>query len=290
MDKTEKIVSQISRIKEISTLPQVIQGVLAAVTDELTSAQDVAREVSSDPALTGKILKIVNSAFYGFYRQISSIDQAVVILGYREIRSIAITLSVSDMFGASRTRSGLDRMKLWEHSIATAILADCIREQCCRDADGAFVCGLLHDIGIFVFDQYFSDEWDPVYIQCIRQGDRPLIELEQEMLGISHAKVGYLLAERWNLPGEVSQAIACHHKAPVPQTSSPLEAIVYVANALVKQWEVGFGGDSVERPVTDGAREMLRMSEEQIPQIKALFMKQINSLNALVGYMTEQSV
>lgn len=290
MDRTEKIVSEITRIREISTLPQVMQGVLAAVMDERTSAQDLAREVSSDPALTGKILKIVNSAFYGFHRQISSMDQAVVIVGYRKIRSIAITLSISDMFGACRSHSGLDRMKLWEHSIATAILADCIREQCCREADGAFVCGLLHDMGIFVFDQYFSDEWAPVYIQCVRQADRPLVELEQEMLGLSHAQVGYLLAERWNLPGEVSQAIGNHHKAPVPQTSSHLEAIVYVANAMVKQWEIGFSGDSVNWPVTDVTREMLGLSEEQIPQIKGSFMKQLNSLNTLVGYMAEQSV
>ena len=166
-------------------------------------------------------------------------DQAVVILGYREIRSIAITLSISDMFGTRHARSGLDRMKLWEHSIATAILADCIREQFCRAADGAFVCGLLHDIGIFVFDQYFSDEWAPVYIQCIRRGDQPLIEMEQEALGLNHATVGYLLAERWNLPGEVSRAIAHHHDAPVPQTSSPMETIVYVANAMIKQWVIG---------------------------------------------------
>jgi putative nucleotidyltransferase with HDIG domain len=180
-------------------------------------------------------------------------------------------------------------MKLWEHSIATAILADCIRERCCRNVDGVFVCGLLHDIGIFVFDQYFPDEWAPVYIQCIQQGDRPLVELEQEIIGLSHAKVGYLVAERWNLPAEVSQAIAYHHIAPVPQTSSPLEAIVYVANAMVKQWGIGFSGDSVDWPVTDGVREMLRMSEEQLPQIEALFLRQMNSLNALVGYMREQS-
>ncbi len=289
MDRTEKIVSEISQIKEISTLPQVMQGILAAVTDERTSARDLARKVSSDPALAGKILKIVNSAFYGFYRQISSMDQAVVILGYREIRSIAITLSISDMFGTRHARSGLDRMKLWEHSIATAILADCIREQCCRGADGAFVCGLLHDVGLFVFDQYFSDEWAPVYIQCIRQGNRPLVELEQKTLGLNHATVGHLLAERWNLPGEVSRAIARHHEPPVPPTSSPLEAIVYVANAMVKQWEIGFSGDSVDRPDTDGAREMLAMGEEQMPAIKALFTKQMNSLNALVGYMAEQS-
>jgi putative nucleotidyltransferase with HDIG domain len=289
MDITEKIVSEISRIEEISTLPQVMQEVLAAVMDESTSAQDLAREISSDPALTGKILKIANSAFYGFHRRISSMAQAIVILGYREIRSIAVTLSISDMFRTRHSRSGLDRMKLWEHSIATAILADCIRERCCPDADGAFVCGLLHDMGIFVFDQYFSDEWAPVYIQCIQQGDRPLVELEQEILGLSHAKVGYLLAERWNLPAEVSQAIAYHHIAPEPQTSSLLEAVVYVANAMVKQWGIGFSGDSVEWPVTDGVREMLRMSEEQMPKIEALFLRQMNSLNALVGYMTEQS-
>ena len=288
MKTAEEIRHEVQRIKEISTLPQVMRRVMEIVLDERSSSKDLAREISHDQALTAKILKIVNSAFYGFYRQIASVEQAVVILGYKEIRSIAITVSVVDMIGSKHSRASFDRKKLWEHSIGVGMISDIIRENCCRFEEAAFVAGLLHDIGKVVLDEYFAPEYDPV-VQRFQEEERSLVDIEQETLGITHAEVGYILAERWNLPKSISHAVLKHHQEPRSDSSTPLEGIVYLSNGLAKQKGIGLEGDSSQWVISDDVSQVIGLKEYHLEKINTSLMKQMATLNAMVGYLVNQA-
>jgi len=283
MRSGDEIRHEVQRIREISTLPQVMRRIMDVVVDERSSAQDLAREIAHDQALTAKVLKIVNSAFYGFYRRISSVSEAVVILGYNEIRSIAMTISVLDLFGPSRGGGHFDRVKLWEHVIAAGTLADIIRQHCCRFEDSAFVAGLLHDIGKVVLDEYFSVEWRQVLAEAHGR-ESPLVEVERAMLGVTHAEVGYWLSERWNLPAPIGQAILHHHEEPRLETSSALEGLTYLSNALVKERGIGFGGDGFVWPVGEEARQVVGLEERHLAKVSTLLMKRMSSIGAMLGY------
>ncbi len=279
---------KIFKIKDIPALPLVMNRVLEVVMDERSSAQDLAREISRDPALTGKLLKIVNSAFYGFYRQISSVEQAVVILGYREIRSIAITVSVFDLFGPKRSATPLNRMRLWEHCLAVGTLAEILREQYCRAEEAAFVAGLLHDIGIIILDEYFASEWGPALARAEETPERPLIEWETESLGMTHAEAGYYLSERWNLPWAISQAILNHHRIPAEDSASVLDSMIYLSNALVKQQGIGFSGDPYPWPVNREALASIGMRQEDLGNVTGLLAQRMESMRALLGFLVEE--
>lgn len=286
MRSADEIRHGVQRIKEISTLPQVMRRVMEIVVDERSSAQDLAREIAHDQALTAKVLKIVNSAFYGFYRRISSVNEAVVILGYNEVRSIAMTVSVFDLFGPSAGTKGFDRVRLWEHAIATGTMADIIRQQCCRFEEAAFVAGLLHDLGKVVMDEFFEPEWREVLEQAQRQ-ESPLVEVERQVLGITHADIGHLLSERWNLPQPISQAILYHHREPRLSKSTPLEGLTYLANTFVKERGIGFSGDGVVWPVGDEARQVVGLEDYHVPKINTVLMKRMSSIGAMLGYFNE---
>ena len=286
MRKAEEIRSEIRKIREISTLPQIMHRVMEIVTDEKSSARDLAREIAHDPALTAKILKIVNSAFYGFYRRIASVDEAVVILGFKEVRSIAITVSVFDMFGRGKSVTEFDRVRLWEHCIAAGTLAEIIRSKCGIRASGAFAGGLLHDIGKVVMDEFFAPEWEAV-LDCARQKEISIYEPEREVLDINHTEIGYLVVENWNLPEEISRAIRRHHVEPKPDSESQLQGVVYLANVLVKEKEIGFGGDQVIWPAGEGVRQLLGLEEKHFAQFHTELMKKMFSIRAMLGYFVD---
>lgn len=277
---------KLQKIREISTLPQVMHRIMEVVIDERSSSRDLAREISHDPPLTAKVLKVVNSAYYGFYRRISSVNDAVIILGYNEVRSIAITISVFDLFGGIPGNTFFDRLKLWEHCIATGTLADILRQEYQKGEEAAFVAGLLHDIGKVILDEYFSSEWMKV-IEKSRQESRALVEVEQELLGITHADIGFLLSEIWNLPEKVGLAIRNHHLTRNQHPSNPLEAMVYIANLLVKEKGIGNSGDSHVWELTPEIQNVVGIKESDLSHLDALLAKRMTCIIAMLGYLDD---
>jgi len=288
MRTAETIRQEIRKIREISTLPQVMQRVMQIIIDERSSARDLADEISRDQALTAKILKIVNSAFFGFYRKISSIQDAVVILGYSEVRSIAITVSVFNLLGQGKRGAHFDRVRLWEHCLAVGTLADILRRECVKteQGEGAFVAGLLHDIGKVILDEYFAPEWTEV-VRCSQSTGRAIRDVEDEMLGITHGEIGYLVCERWNLPPAIDGAILRHHTPPLGREGgATLDALVYLANTLVKKEEIGFSGDCHLWPVTGELLQAIDLKEHELETIKILFMKKTAAIKALIEQLS----
>lgn len=227
-ESIENFKKRLAEIKEISTLPHVMTRILEIITDEHSSAVDLADEIANDTSLTAKILKMVNSAYYGFYREIAEVSDAVVVLGFNEIRRLSLAISVLDLFGGKKEGR---RMAFWNHSFACAAMSDILARERRMEEQGAFTAGLLHDIGKSILDQYFNDMFTAVQERMLEHS-LPFHEAERELYGFDHADIGYWLAERWNLPVTLGEAIHYHHQ-PESATEMPeLAQVVHLANKL----------------------------------------------------------
>jgi HD-like signal output (HDOD) protein len=232
----------VQQIGSLPTLPSVIVRVNEQVANPKTSALDLARTILEDQSLTARLLRLVNSPFYGFPRRIATVTEAVTILGFAPVRSLLLTASVVDLLVGEETPD-FSPTGLWEHSVGAAVGAGLLaRYTRHEDREEVFVAGLLHDVGKLVLFHFLTKEFLAV-LETSRREDIPIRTAEQRLLGFTHDQVGRLLAERWKLPVRLSEAIGCHHRPDLAQVGKREAALVPVAEALTRALGLGSGGD-----------------------------------------------
>jgi len=232
----------VQQIGSLPTLPSVIVRVNEQVANPKTSALDLARTILEDQSLTARLLRLVNSPFYGFPRRIATVTEAVTILGFAPVRSLLLTASVVDLLVGEETPD-FSPTGLWEHSVGAAVGAGLLaRYTRHEDREEVFVAGLLHDVGKLVLFHFLTKEFLTV-LETSRREDIPIRTAEQRLLGFTHDQVGRLLAERWKLPVRLSEAIGCHHRPDLAQVGKREAALVHVAEALTRALGLGSGGD-----------------------------------------------
>ncbi len=190
--------------KELSSLPQTLAEVLRVARDENSSVKDMADVLLKDPGLTTRLLRVVNSPFYGAPKEITTVSQAVSRMGLRVVTALTLSASVYDITG--KWQSGLDRRRFWRHSLEVAVacraIADAAGYNC---AEEAFVVGLIHDIGLLALEGSFPDEFQKVWDKA--ESGMSLFELEQDAFGSDHARVGQFILQQWQLPSDLSNAV-----------------------------------------------------------------------------------
>jgi putative nucleotidyltransferase with HDIG domain len=230
----EEIKNRIYSIIQLPALPTVAMEVVQMVDNPRTTASRLGKVISSDQALTAKVLKIANSPFYGFPRKISTIEFAIIILGYDALKEIVISISLISAL-QKRSDTTFDAQTFWEHAITTGVLARRLaRDHGYRVSGEVFVGGVLHDIGISVLHRYFRNEYRRI-VEIAREGDLSFREAEESVLGVTHAEVGGWLAERWNLPDQLVEAIMHHHAPSRARRYRDLVAIVHYADVLANR-------------------------------------------------------
>ena len=239
-----KIKALVNHIYELPTLPTTVARLLELIDNPRSTAYELGQMISEDQVLTAHVLKLANSAYYGFSRRIKTIPLAVVVLGYETLKNVLLTISIIDRF--SRQMNGLqfDFSLFWDHTLATAIASRILAKDAGYQLTGeAFVAGLLHDLGKLILSQYMSEEFSKIY-RLSFQNREPMYNMEKKMLkGVTHAEVGAWLAERWNLPGTLVQAIRYHHEPMQAPVASPLACIVHMGNYFARKQQIGFSGD-----------------------------------------------
>ncbi len=240
----ERILELIGGIDSLPTLPHVASQIMDMAMSSGSSIRNIAEILSKDPSLASKVLKVANSAFYGLKQQVNSLELALVVLGMHEINHLVLSVSVFSAFADKEDKTGFSREKFWEHSAACGHFARILCKKLKETTLGgeAFVGGLLHDIGKIVLDEFSHDTFIGI-LQEAQEKNTGVYEIETEKLGFSHADIGAVLAEKWNLPPSVVDVIQNHHE-PLNATNSPfLVAVVRIADLFCKAKEIGFGCD-----------------------------------------------
>lgn len=236
-------------LDSIPTLPSVVTRILEIVLDDTSSVRDAAKIIEADQALASKVLKIVNAAAYGLRQKVSTVAHAIAMLGFGTLKSLVLSVSVYDGLLDGRKDSGFDKSLYWQHCLAVAAAARALAKEMSFDLpDEAYVAGLLHDIGKVVLDQKARAEYVRV-LRRVREESCLFCGAERELLGVDHAEVGGWVAERWNFPPTLQDAIRHHHSdlstIDLPQRNLQLVAMTHVADFLA--WTQGMG--SVEARV-----------------------------------------
>lgn len=204
--------------KELSSLPQTLAEVLRVLRDENASTRDLADVLVKDPALTAKLLRIVNSPYYGAGREITTVTQAAQTLGTRAISALALSSSIYDLSGQWQVL--VDRKRFWRHSLEVAMAARMLaRESGYAYPEEAFISGLLHDIGILILEKSFPDKFQRIWKQA--EAGESIYDLEERIWGTNHARIGQFLLEQWGVPAVICEAVGHHHSQILTETSDP---------------------------------------------------------------------
>lgn len=263
MNELERIRSTIGRVSELPTLPDLYQRFSEVVERPNVSSRDVQEIISEDPALTGKVLRLVNSAFFGLSTEITSIQRAVAVLGFNTLRQLVLTTTVLDMFKGIDSGS-FDPKKVWEHSLATALGAQSLgRIVASAQCDEWFVAGLLHDIGILFQLKYLPQEFSDVLLR-IEQENVRLIEAEALVIGQTHTQIGALLLRHWRLPLRLTTVAAYHHCQALSRVYAKDLAAVAVADMLSLACGWGFCGDDKVERISKASWECLGISTPEL--------------------------
>lgn len=234
----------IAEAEDLAALPQVVMQVIDLTMDPKATAADVEKIVGTDQALAGRILALANSSYYGLPRRISSLREAVVFLGFKAIRNLAMAITTFNLFLGKSDSASLARRGLWRHSMDTAQCARIVASHLHpsdREAfgtDEAYTCGLLHDIGKLALDKSRPALFTSIAETARAHGVR-FHDIEEKALPWTHSQLGMALAARWNLPAHVCETIGFHHTPLAAQLNPHLTAAVSLANEIAHFLEDG---------------------------------------------------
>lgn len=213
-------------------MPQLVMEIIRIVNDPRSSAIELQVAVERDPSLAARLLRTANSAAYGLRRQVGTVRDAIAYLGYNEVKNLAVTASLADIFKADAAVGCYSRKGLWRHLVSVAVASRFVASRCgVRRYEEAYMAGLLHDFGLILMDQFVHKAFNDI-VRVVSTG-RPLCECERQRLGFDHTQLGERVACHWNLPASMMAAIRYHHRADVCEGDSrPIAQAVEIADFL----------------------------------------------------------
>jgi len=255
------------RLAEISSLPDVANHVAMVASDPESDAEDLLNAVQGDPALAARIMRSVNSAFYGLRQPARDLKTAITLLGFKEVRNLALTVYVAEMFRQDDGFGPYNREQLWQHLVGVATASRLIGRLCRSVApEEAYLAGLLHDLGIILIDQHLPRHFRRIIMALSEQV--PLCEAERTELEFDHTELGAHVAKKWGFPESTCAAIRFHHTPDACQGElRPLVQTVTLANYLCSRTGLtSMGMHNIEMP-PDSCFVELEISEDQLSLI-----------------------
>ena len=268
-DMPGDVLSQVNDvIDKIPPLPVHVQKILKIVSDIDSDAQEIAKLASSDPILVSKILTVVNSSYYGLKQRVDDLRLAIVLLGFSEIRKIALQSGFSQTLGKGNIYHGYDTRNLWLHSYQVSVCCETLAPGDKQYAGTLLTMGLLHDIGKFVLYNIavmMKRMGRPSVGAEVLSGDMPLMALEEKLFRVNHCITGELLAKKWGLPERICQVVKYHHyPSYFPDEEIPADIREYVAAVSLSDLAINTLNEETALPV-DPPREILRIDRFHPP-------------------------
>lgn len=245
-DKRRKNLAVLSGIKNLPSIPKVVFEVTKLLNDPDKSPSSLAELISKDQGLTSRILTVANSPLYGIKRKVSSIEFAVLVLGFKDIQSVVTALSLVDTINII-PGINFDPIEFWMHSMVVGTAARGISQHLGFEFGGeAFVAGILHDIGELVTYKYFKDDFNRI-LEKTNQENINVIDSENEILGMNHQEIGKFLADKWNLPDILCDAINSHHFPSKTASDKKFVSVIHLVDYMTcrlkiaaSYWDKGF--------------------------------------------------
>jgi HD-like signal output (HDOD) protein len=221
------------RFNNVKTLPHVAIRLTQLISDPDSAIKEFVKLIRMDPTLVLRVLRLANSSYYGVKQKVEDIPRALVIIGMKNLRNMVVTEALKDIFESNSNEDIFSRSELWLHCAAVSICSQMISESLFGEkGEDAFLCGILHDIGMIVEDQVEND----LFIQTCRAyqpGPKPLTEYEKEIMGTNHCELGYLLAQEWKLSVDIQEGIKHHHTSLKTVDPAEIKGIVQMAEYFI---------------------------------------------------------
>jgi putative nucleotidyltransferase with HDIG domain len=248
-----------------------------------TSASILGKMISNDQGLVTKILTIANSPLHGIPRRVATIDFAIVVLGFNQVKNIVVALSMMETLKVVGNRK-FDQKKYWIHSILTAAAAKRIADDLGYQTSGeVFTAGLLHDLGIPIIYKFFNDEYKEI-VNAVEKEKITFLEAEEKYLGITHQEIGKFLVDKWNLPVSIADVLNYHHNPSLAESNRELTALVHLADNMTRKLMIGDFQWDQSSVLDPEIIDILRLGDQEylenfIYSYKDLFKNQIEAIN-----------
>jgi|JI6StandDraft_1071083.scaffolds.fasta_scaffold190436_1 putative nucleotidyltransferase with HDIG domain len=261
----------IKHLNHLPSLPEAVSALLGSFSDTEVDLEKIAELIARDQALSARVLRIANSSFYGLQCRLGSIQDALVVVGFRAVRSMVVAAGINATFRADAC-PGYDPAASLRHSVAVGIAARALATILPgHNPELAFTAGILHDIGKLVLASGFPAEYAKV-LSYRREHDIFLVVAERDIIGMDHAEIGGMLAETWQFPSALREGIAQHH-APAAARGTSLANLVHVADAVVLGLGYCSSPGDVVMPVETSAWFRIGLDSEKLgrvlPQVAA---------------------
>jgi len=257
----------LDKLHQIPAVPMVVQEVMGSFRSESTGSAELAHKIAFDQGLSARVLRVANSPFYGLQREVGTIHEAVMVLGFDCVRSLVVSAGFVRAFSDSKNEL-FDRHEFWVRSFRIATYTEALVQRIAGDRQLAFTAGMFHDIGMLVLDTCIPEQFAGILKQQQASGES-LLALERTALGFDHAEIGGDMAKRWNFPPRIEHAIRYWRK-PEREPSDPTTDMVNIAVLL----DQGLRGDELLRRMHERLRKMVEGGwtevEAALPQAEQL--------------------
>lgn len=259
----------VKKVTTIATLPEVTTRIIKIVENPRSCATELHQVISHDPALVTRILKVVNSAFYGLPGQIGSIERAIVLLGLNAVKNIAVAASLGQLFRGVKLCEEFTAKDLWTHCVAVGVTAREFAKQLkIPIADEAFLAGMIHDIGIMVSLQASPEQLKQVCDRA-KSTEADFCQIEREIMGVDHQQLGMALAESWKFPRPCQLVAGYHHQpSQLADSNRTLVTLVHVADIVCAQEGQGFNLTAIHQAIDPQVLQSTGLDAAMIDRVR----------------------
>ena len=281
-EEIQKLEELIGSVEDLPTLPGVVAKISKMTVCPQTNAADIGKLISNDPALSSKILRLVNSSYYGFPRRISSVTKAIVLLGFSKVKNMAISASVVDLFRTTADVEGFDFVVFWQHAVATAVAAEVIaKAKAPHIADDAFVGGLLSNIGKVLLASTIPKRYS-FTLATARKNHLFVSEAEEETLGTTSGRAASLLAEAWNFPELLTETLRFIDHPENMRRNTEVVDVVHIASCMVGSLGHLGSGEQIVPMVSVQSWRNLKLDEQGITELANEFLQTFETASAIL--------
>ncbi|RJR21703.1 MAG: HDOD domain-containing protein [Nitrospiraceae bacterium] len=264
----ESLKLYVQKIKKLPTLPVIAQEVLKLVNSGATSVGRIEQVVENDPAISAKILSVANSVFFGVKTQTKTLDNAIMRIGFDNLKSIALGISLMTVLQEGKSGKVVDYNRIYNHSVSVGFVARLISRKLKQDfSEEIMISGMLHDLGYLIMNRFFPDMYMDVLSVFEKEG--ALLEAEQKVLEFTHADIGHWLSEKWNLPKTVQDTTLYHHTPSLAKRNSKRAAVVHIADYITTKRMLSPTEKDPDYPFDYSCLDILNITEADINAFEA---------------------